>query len=73
MIRGKFLFAPIYHDGWSTGPDAAELRAWITDEIEQGDRNAEWFIDYGRCPLDALDTTIFRAMEVKFPYPQEPS
>jgi hypothetical protein len=37
----SFLFAPTYHDGWSTGPDAAELRAWITDEIEQGDRVAE--------------------------------
>lgn len=63
---------PIYHDGWIPGPDAAELRAWVVDETELGERVAGWFIDYGRCPLDALDTTIFRAMAVKFPYPKSP-
>lgn len=73
---GKYSFdvwvSPIYHDGWTPGPDSAELRAWVTDETELGARVAGWFIDYGRCPLDALDTTIFRAMEVRFPYPENP-
>ncbi len=63
---------PIYHAGWIPGPDAAELRDWVVDETELGERVAGWFIDYGRCPLYALDTTIFRAMEVRFPYPENP-
>lgn len=62
---------PIYGGLLSPGPDPAELRAWVFDDAEMGERVAGDFVTNGRCPAGALDQHFFEVQLRKFPDPED--
>lgn len=42
--------------------DAAELRDWVSDDVELGRRVADDFVEAGRCPAGAFDQHAFEVL-----------
>jgi hypothetical protein len=53
------------------GPDPAELRAWVADDIELGKRVADDFLGAGRCLPGTLDLHFSEVQSRKFPDPDD--
>ena len=51
--------------------DAAELRVWVADEMELGERVAAEFVSAGRCLAGTLDQRFFDAQLRRFPNPED--
>ena len=62
----------VYGGLFCSGPDPAELRAWVADDLELGRRVADEFVGTGRCLRGTLDQCFVEEQQREFPAAEDP-